>query len=265
MIQSDPSHIILQAKQLKVGYKTSGTITPVLDQVDLTVNKGQLIGMIGINGSGKSTLLRSLSGLQDVLDGELLIDNILLGSYTPEALAKKMSVVLTGQHISKNLTVTELVSLGRQPYTNWLGKMTPLDLKIIEDALLSTDCHSLAHKKCYALSDGQLQRVLIARALAQDTPLILMDEPLTHLDLHHKAALLKLLTQISKSKTKTILFSTHDIEHALPLCDQMVVLQNSKVLMDTPQQLVEKGIFDTLFPNDNIRFDAQLKRFFIEN
>ena len=265
MTQSDTSHIILQAKQLKVGYTTSGTTTPVLDHVNLELHTGQLIGMIGINGSGKSTLLRSLSGLQDLLDGELLIDNLSHTSYTPEALAQKLSVVLTGQHISKNLTVTELVSLGRQPYTNWLGKMTLADLKIIEDALISTDCHSLAHKKCYALSDGQLQRVLIARALAQDTPLILMDEPLTHLDLHHKAALLKLLTQISKTKTKTILFSTHDIEHALPLCDQMVVLQDSQVLMDTPQNLVDNGVFDTLFPHDNIRFDAQLKRFFIEN
>lgn len=264
-MKSKNPHIVLATERLSIGYLSKKKNTTIVADIDIQIHPGQLIGLIGINGSGKSTLLRTLSGLQTPLSGNIILENNNIESYSPEALAQQMSVVLTGQMISKNLTVFELVSLGRQPYTNWLGTLGPTDFDSINEALDATDCTELKDSPCYALSDGQLQRVLIARALAQDTPLILMDEPLTHLDLHHKAALLKLLTSIAKAKNKTILFSTHDIEHAIPLCDQMLVLQEGKVIMNTPEQLIESGVFDRMFPEDHIRFDRNLRRFFVEN
>lgn len=264
-MKAKTSHIVLATEGLSIGYLSKKKSTTIISGIDIEIQAGQLIGLIGINGSGKSTLLRTLASLQTPISGKIILEMTNIESYTPEALAQQMSVVLTGQMISKNLSVYELVSLGRQPYTNWLGTLGPTDFDSIDEALDATDCTELKNSPCYALSDGQLQRVLIARALAQDTPLILMDEPLTHLDLHHKAALLKLLTSIAKTKAKTIIFSTHDVEHAIPLCDQMLVLQEGKVIMDTPVQLIDSGVFDRMFPEDHIRFDRELRRFFVEN
>ena len=264
-MKAKSSHIVLATEGLSIGYLSKKKSTTIVSDINIEILAGQLIGMIGINGSGKSTLLRTLAGLQAPLSGRILLGDNSIESFSPEELAQQMSVVLTGQMISKNLTVFELVSLGRQPYTNWLGTLGPTDIDSINEALDATDCTELKDSPCYALSDGQLQRVLIARALAQDTPLILMDEPLTHLDLHHKAALLKLLSSIAKTKNKTILFSTHDVEHAIPLCDEMLVLQEGKVIMNTPEQLIKDGVFDRMFPEDHIRFDRELRRFFVEN
>ncbi|MFT5752071.1 MAG: iron complex transport system ATP-binding protein [Flavobacteriales bacterium] len=258
-------HIVLATDKLCIGYIAKKKNTTVVSDIHLQLEAGQLVGLIGINGAGKSTLLRTLAGLQTPISGGILMGAKGIETYTPEALAQELSVVLTGQMISKNLTVFELVALGRQPYTNWLGTLTPNDVAIIAKALEATNCEVLKDRPCYALSDGQLQRVLIARALAQDTPLIFMDEPLTHLDLHHKASLLKLLTYIAKTQDKTILFSTHDIEHAIPLCDHMIVLQDGKAILNTPKKLIEDGVFDRMFPEDTIRFDRTLGRFFVEN
>lgn len=264
-MRAKTSHIVLTTDQLSIGYTAKKKDIIVVSNIDLHIERGQLVGLIGINGAGKSTLLRTLVGLQAPISGALHIGEKSIETYTPEVLARQLSVVLTGQMISKNVSVFELVALGRQPYTNWLGTLTSVDLEIIEKALKDTDCYPLKDTPCYALSDGQLQRVLIARALAQDTPLIVMDEPLTHLDLHHKASLLTLLTHIAKTQDKTIIFSTHDIEHALPLCDRMIVLQEGEAIMDTPEQLIERGVLDRLFPKDSIRFDRDLRRFFMEN
>lgn len=264
-MNSKTSHIVLATEQLNIGYSAKKRDTVIVSDINLQVQQGQLVALIGINGAGKSTFLRTVAGLQTPISGTIYIDNKSIQGYTPGTLAQHLSVVLTGQMISKNVSVHELVALGRQPYTNWLGTLTSIDLDIIDKALHATDCFTLKDAPCYALSDGQLQRVLIARALAQDTPLIVMDEPLTHLDLHHKASLLKLLTTIAQKQGKTILFSTHDIEHVLPLCNRIIVLQDGKAVMDTPGQLIENGTFDRLFPEENIRFDRKLGRFFVEN
>lgn len=255
--------IIFSTENLSVGYHTKKEKYPIVSDISITLKKGELIGLIGINGSGKSTLLRTLSGLQLPLSGKIMLDNQELSSIDSLELAKKMSVVLTKQQISKNLSVIELVSLGRQPYTNWLGTLSQTDHDSILEALTLTETVSLKYKKCYELSDGQLQRVLIARALAQDTDLILLDEPMSHLDLHHKAALLKLLTTIAHQQNKTVIYATHDIEYALNLCDQLIVIQKEKAIYNTPEELITSGILDTLFPSKHIIFDTVNKRFIL--
>ncbi len=262
-MSSQKQHNILSTENLSVGYRSKKTVHPIVIDISITLKKGQLIGLIGINGSGKSTLLRTLSGLQLPLSGKIMLDNQELSIIASQELAQKMSVVLTKQQISKNLSVIELVSLGRQPYTNWLGTLSKVDHDTINNALELTETTSLKNKKCYELSDGQLQRVLIARALAQDTELILLDEPMSHLDLHHKAALLKLLTTIAHDQNKTVIYATHDIEYALNLCDQLIIIQNEKVIYNTPEHLIKTNILTSLFPSKHITFDAVNKRFIL--
>ena len=218
---SSPENI-LSTQKLSIGY---GKDSVVARDINLAFAKGENIAVIGINGSGKSTLLRSLSGLLPALSGEIRFRGSDIKSFAPETLCQKLSVVLTSQPISKNLSVSELVALGRQPYTNWLGRLTQSDKKAIYDALEATQLLELKNRKCHTLSDGQLQRALIARALAQDTDVIVLDEPTTHLDLHHKASIFQLLKKFSQELRKTMIFATHDIELVLPLCDKMVIIK----------------------------------------
>ena len=163
--------------------------------------------------------------------------------------------------VAKNLSVYELVALGRQPYTNWIGNLSPKDQSIINVALEQTNILDLKDKKCYELSDGQLQKVMIARALAQDTDLIILDEPTTHLDMYHKAYVLKLLQQLTKTTNKTILFSSHEIDLAIQLCDTMIVMSKDNVQCNTPKQLISNGTFEKLFPEDLITFNDKTGSF----
>lgn len=181
--------------------------------------------------------------------------------HTIAELAAEISVVLTEPIASKNLTVLELISLGRQPYTNWIGTLTSDDRDQISMALDMVQISELKSKKCYELSDGQLQRVMIARAIAQDTQLILLDEPTTHLDLYHKVQILKLLKSIAHTTKKTILFTTHEIEIAIQLCDKMLILEKTQSTFGSPSELIQQKSFENLFPGDTITFDAQTGSF----
>ncbi len=263
-MSNQKKHSILSSEMLSIGYRHKKDATVVAKDINFSISEGKLIAIIGSNGVGKSTLLRTLAGIQTPLLGTININGKNLKNYVPLELATVMSIVLTETTVSKNLTVMELVSLGRQPYTNWMGSLNNKDISIIENALKATETIALQEKKCHELSDGQLQRVYIARALAQDTPLILLDEPTTHLDLYHKAATLKLLKEIAHKKNKTILFSTHEIDLAIQLTDSMIVMTPEKTIHDNPCNLIEKGIFSTLFPDDFISFDEKTGRFIVK-
>lgn len=258
---SSPENI-LSTQNLSIGYSKDSVVAR---DINLAFAKGENIAVIGVNGSGKSTLLRSLSGLLPALSGEIRFRGSDIQSFAPETLSQKLSIVLTSQPISKNLSVSELVALGRQPYTNWLGRLTQNDKKAIYDALEATQLLELKNRKCHTLSDGQLQRALIARALAQDTDIIVLDEPTTHLDLHHKASIFQLLKKFSQELGKTMIFATHDIELVLPLCDKMVIIKDGKTIFDTPENLVSCGHFDDLFPSKIVAFDREQKRFLIKD
>lgn len=248
-------HIVLETKNLTIGYTSKKKENVIADAINITLEKGQLVGLVGANGIGKSTLLRTLTNVQEPLHGAVYINSQLLSDYEPVALAKQLSLVLTEQITSKNLSVFELVALGRQPYTNWVGNLSQNDIKITNKAIDQTNIEALKTKKCFELSDGQLQKVMIARAMAQDTDLIILDEPTTHLDMYHKAYILKLLQKLTKETGKTILFSSHEIDLAIQLCDTMIVMTNNKVVSGQPCHLISNGTFKSLFPEDLIVFD----------
>jgi iron complex transport system ATP-binding protein len=261
---SESKHIVLEAKNLTVGYFRKKKADIVLSDIDFLLTEGELVALVGTNGIGKSTLLRTISGMQPFIKGSVYLKKKELYSYTALQLANYLSVVLTETPASKNLTVLELVSLGRQPYTNWMGKLSEEDKKIVTFALESTNTEALSYNKCFELSDGQLQRVYIARALAQDTPIIILDEPTTHLDLYHRASILKLLKNLAAETKKTILFSTHEIDLAIQLSDKMIVMTPEATYFDTPKDLIKAGRFDALFPKEMIHFDAETGRFTIK-
>ncbi len=258
---SNKQHIILKTKNLSIGYSTKKEQTVVTSNINIELQQGELIGLVGANGIGKSTLLRTLTKVQKPLDGNVLINSKSLSGFNPNELAKVLSLVLTEQVASKNLSVFELVALGRQPYTNWVGKLSDKDLTIVNKTLKQTNIEDLKLKKCFELSDGQLQKVMIARALAQDTDLIILDEPTTHLDMYHKAYVLKLLQRLVKETNKTILFSSHEIDLAIQLCDKLIVMTDGNIVIDSPRNLIEKGSFNTLFPKDLIVFDEKTGSF----
>jgi len=257
-------HIILKTETLSIGYKSKKSQTIVASNINIELFKGELVGLIGANGIGKSTLLRTLSKVQPALNGTILVHNKNIAQYNSTELAKTLSLVLTEQIVSKNLSVFELVALGRQPYTNWVGNLTKNDINIVNQSINQTNIEELKHKRCFELSDGQLQKVMIARALAQDTDLIILDEPTTHLDVYHKTSILKLIQKMTKDSKKTILFSSHEIDLTIQLCDKLIIMTDGKVLIDTPENHIKQGNFNSLFPKDLITFNKTTKTFKIK-
>lgn len=258
---SENKNSILGVSELAVGYISKKKTTMVSEGINFSINKGELVGLVGTNGIGKSTLLRTLASMQPSLNGSFFINGNDLKSVSPYQLANELSIVLTETPASTNLSVLELISLGRHPYTNWVGALSKNDKEVINKAISATQIKELLHKKCYELSDGQLQKVMIARALAQDTPIILLDEPTTHLDIYHRASILKLLKKLASENGKTILFSTHEIDLAIQLSDKMIVMTKENVHFNSPDNLIEQGCFDSLFPEKIIYFDKKMKQF----
>lgn len=248
---------------LSIGYQTKKEKIIIASTINLSLKTGKLITIVGENGIGKSTLLRTLTGIQKPLSGAVFLNEKNLTNYNQKELAQNLSVVLTEKLPPSNLTVFEIVATGRQPYTNWIGKLSNEDLEKINNAIELTQIEHLTDKKHYEISDGQLQKVLIARALAQDTGLIILDEPTTHLDLLHKVSVFKLLKKLSLETNKCILFSTHDIDLAIQLSDEMIVMTNNSIVQDEPCNLITKGIFETLFKDEKITFDGEKGKFII--
>ena len=254
---------ILKTSNLNIGYKSKKETVTIAENLNLNLSAGKLISLIGANGIGKSTLLRTITGIQEPLSGNVFLNEKNINTYNPLDLAQNLSLVLTEKLPPSNLSVFELVALGRHPYTNWIGTLTQTDIEKVQKALELTQIEHLAQKKHFEISDGQLQKVLIARALAQDTPLIILDEPTTHLDLLHKVSLFKLLKKLTKKKKKCILFSTHDIDLAIQLSDEMIIMTPELIVQDEPCHLISNGSFANLFKDEHIVFDAEKGKFII--
>jgi iron complex transport system ATP-binding protein len=254
---------ILSTSNLSIGYKTKSSTIIIGKNLNVNLREGKLIALIGANGIGKSTLLRTITGIQKPISGTVLLNEKNIHELNSLTLAQNLSVVLTEKLPPSNLTVWELIALGRQPYTNWIGKLTPKDISKVNEAIELTQIGHLKSKMHYEISDGQLQIVLIARALAQDTPLIILDEPTTHLDLLHKVVLFKLLKKLTQETGKCILFSTHDIDMAIQLSDEMIIMTPKTIVQDQPCNLILKGSFNTLFQGEHIVFDSEKGKFVI--
>lgn len=251
----------LEVNQLHIGFRAKGKDSSVAKNIDFRLREGELGAIVGVNGIGKSTLLRTLGKVQPALGGNVQIQGKALAQYSPAALAREVSLVLTDSILSKNMTVMEMAGLGRFPYTNWLGTLSERDREQVDAAIDRVGLRAIRNQKCYELSDGQFQKTMIARALAQDTSLMLLDEPTTHLDLHHKVQILKMLRQIAHESGRSVLFTTHEIELAIQLCDKILILDRQGNPFDAPCKLIEQGYFESMFPRELVRFDPETGSF----
>ena len=260
-MEKNAQHIILKTENLSIGYCDKKGTTFIAKNLNINLEKGKLVCLLGKNGIGKSTLLRTISKTQHKLDGEIWIDDKKLYEINPKVLARKMSLVLTEKIPESQLNVFELIALGRQPYTNWLGKLNDEDHKKVDGAMELVQIKHLAYKKNYELSDGQLQKVMIARALAQDTDLIILDEPTAHLDLHHKIEVFKILQNLVQKTSKTILLSTHEVNLALHMADKLWLMTPNNFVTGTTNSLIKSNDLAKLFPENQINFNPELKQF----
>lgn len=256
---------LLTARDLTIGYKLGKRENKIISEsLHLDLWPGQLVCLLGPNGAGKSTLMRTLSGLQPALSGEVIVDGQSLSGLKPVDLAQKLSLVLTERIEAGNLTVNELVALGRTPYTGWLGTLTDLDREKISWAMEATDTVRYTGRRMSELSDGERQKVMLARALAQDTNLILLDEPTAHLDLPNRVEMMRLLHHLSRQTNKAILLSTHELDLALQAADKLWLMKpDGKLLTGTPEDLVLNGSFEAAFIKNGFHFDRNTGTFTI--
>ena len=231
--------VLLHLQDLQVGYRNEGKETVLFENLDLVLKAGELVCFMGPNGVGKSTLIKTMAGLQPMLSP--LSKNA--GSLDP----KKISVVLTDRISAMNMSVRELVSYGRYPYLTWSAKLSEVDLSIVDTAIRTVQLTELAEKDINELSDGQLQMVMIARALTQDTPVILLDEPTAHLDLNNRVAIMNVLRKLSREANKAILVSTHELDLALQTADRLWLADGKQILTGVPEDLVLNGSLDRIF------------------
>lgn len=218
---------------------------------------GEFTALIGRNGAGKSTLLRSMAALHKPLSGQILINNKPLTEIKQLEVAEMLSFVSTEEVKTVNLQVKDVVALGRAPFTNWVGNLTQEDRSIIDSSLHLVGMESYANKSMSRLSDGERQRVMIARALAQQTPIILLDEPTAFLDLPNRYEISLLLRDLAHKQGKSIIFSTHDMNIALELADTIVLLDKGEFHYGTANQLIDQGVIDNMLKNSSVRFNRE--------
>ena len=246
---------IVNLESLIIGYNAGTKKEKVLlPPLDISVRKGEMVALLGPNGIGKSTLLRTIAGLQKGIKGDILISEKKVESYLKSDLAKKISFVFTGALSVYNMSVFDVVSLGRFPHTNWLGRLAKSDRLIVERSIQNVGLERYSAVNVGEVSDGEKQRAMIARALAQDTELILLDEPTAFLDLHNRYELVSLLRKLSSENNKSVVFSSHDIHIAIRESDKVWLATKNGITQGGPEDLAINGSFNTLFANSDLSF-----------
>ena len=239
-------------KDLSVGYPGRTLVAGA----GVAFPAGSLSAVVGRNGTGKSTLLRVMAGLARPISGEVLAGGGDISRLTPQRLAETVGFVSTERIRVTNLKVRDVVSLGRTPYTNWIGRLTPADEAAVAEALAQVGMSDFAAKEMDTLSDGEAQRVMIARVLAQDTPVILLDEPTAFLDLPNRYEVCLLLRRLARERGKTVVFSSHDLAIVMELADRIMVLEAGGVHFGTPGELLSEGSLGRIFEGTSISFDS---------
>lgn len=238
----------------------------VAGHINAGINSGELTCLLGANGIGKSTLLRTLSAFQPKLSGEIFIQGKEIEQYKDKELSMAISVVLTEKCEVRNMTVTELVGLGRTPYTGFWGTLDEDDKRIVERSISLVKIEKLADRMVHTLSDGERQKVMIAKALAQETPIIFLDEPTAFLDFPSKVEMMQLLHRLSRQTNKTIFLSTHDLELALQIADKIWLMDKMNgVIIGTPEDLSLNGSLSAFFAHKGIIFDIETGLFRVDN
>ena len=255
----------IRIESLSMGYRGKNNVTVVARDINATLQGGELTCLLGPNGAGKSTLLRTLSAFLPAVSGQIFLLGRKLSDYTDKELSKVIGVVLTEKPDVRNMTVYDMVGLGRSPYTGFWGNLHDEDRRIVDEAIEMVGIGPLRERLIQTLSDGERQKVMIAKALAQQTPVIFLDEPTAFLDFPSKVEIMQLLHRLSRTMGKTIFLSTHDLDLALQMADKIWLLDKSKgVHIGTPQELALNGVISDFFVRKGISFDASCLQFRIE-
>ena len=244
---------MIELHDITLGY---GSRT-LIEGVETRFERGSMIALLGRNGTGKSTLLRAIAKLQEVMQGEITIEGKPLAELSQSELARLVSFVTTERIDVEALTAYDLVAIGRSPYTGWMGRLTDKDHKAIKRAMVIAGVQHMAERRVSTMSDGECQRVMIARALAQDTPIILLDEPTAFLDLPNRYELCTLLGRLAHEEKKCVIFSTHELDIALSLADSIALVDSPRLVHLPTKEMITSGNIERLFDSDYVSFDAE--------
>ena len=255
----------LDLRDLHIGYAEDAGRYIVAESLNASLSSGTMACLVGANGVGKSTLMRTLSGFQAALRGEVRIDGRSLEEYTPRELSERVGVVLTERESTPDLTVEEVVAIGRMPYTNFWGKLRAADRRAVDEAIAQVGIDSLRHKKIGRVSDGERQKVMIAKALAQQTGIILLDEPTAFLDYGSKVSVMRLLRQLAHEQGKAILLSTHDLEIAFQTTDELWILQHDGLQTGTPDALEVHGAVSAFLAKSGLYYNRATKSIVVDS
>ena len=247
--------VVLQ--DLSIGYTSKKRQYVVASGLNAAIHSGELTCLLGRNGVGKSTLLRTLAAFQPPLSGDVIINGKTLSGLTEKQISHRIGIVLTEKPDVRNMTVEEMVAMGRSPYTGFWGKLKDDDKEVVQQAIQQTGIESLRHREIQTLSDGERQKVMIAKALAQQTPIIYLDEPTAFLDFPSKVEMMQLLHRLATEEEKTIFLSTHDVELALQLADYIWLMEDDGLHVGTPQELATQGALPRFIERPGIHFDNQ--------
>lgn len=261
----DEKKDVISTEELAIGFPASGRLKErktVANGVNVSLKEGEVVCLLGPNGSGKSTLIRTLAGLHNPLNGGIHISGKDMQMLPNKEVARRVSTVLTDQLTIGNLSVYELVAFGRSPYTGWFGSLNRNDEAKVAWAIKSTGVERFIERDVLHLSDGERQKVMIARALAQDTSAMLLDEPTSHLDLPNRVSVIKLLRKLAHATQKAVLLSTHELDLALKAADELWLIdEQGCVITGTPEDLVLDGTFETVFEQEGFTFDRSTGSF----
>ena len=246
---------MIRFENLTLGY---GSRT-LIDSLTASVSQGELTALVGRNGTGKSTLLRAIAGLEQTLGGEIFIGERPLADLTAAERASTIAFVTTEKVRIANLRCRDVVALGRAPYTNWIGRMQKQDEEIVMQSIAAVGMSDYADKTMDRMSDGECQRIMIARALAQQTPIILLDEPTAFLDMPNRYELCTLLRRLAREENKCILFSTHELDIALELCDSIALIAPPQLHILPTAEMVTSGHIERLFTGGIVNFDPKTR------
>lgn len=252
----------IEIRSLTTGYLTARNRVVIQKDINASLPAGEFICLLGPNGAGKTTLLRTLAGFIPPLDGSVIIDGRHMSTIPPSELSRLIGVVLTERPSVASMTVAQLVALGRSPYTGFWGRLTDRDRHITEDALKATGTASMRDRLVDTLSDGERAKVMVAKALAQETPAIFLDEPTAFLDFQSKAGMMRMLKRLAHESNKTIMQSTHDINMAVALADRLWLVDRTLgVTTGTPRELADNGDLQRYFVRPGITFDPATMKF----
>jgi iron complex transport system ATP-binding protein len=255
----------IKIAETDIGYKIKKKINRIVSNINICAESGEIIALIGINGSGKSTLLKTIAGILKPIKGSLHIDYKLFDLYSKKEAAKKIAVVNSEIIQTQYLKVKNLISFGRFPHQSFTDKISKKDTEIIEKSMRAVNISHLADKNINEISDGERQKVMIARALAQDTEIILLDEPTAFLDLENKYTVHHLLHEIAEKENKCIIFSTHDLNIALKTADKIWLIKDKSIHQGAPEDLILNNHFSGIFKNTEIKFNPINNEFSISS